>query len=52
MGRSERLLIILKDKMDDETRKQNLRRKNIRLAWILVAIALVSMVVAMLKEMK
>ena len=52
MGRSERLLIILKDKMDDETSKQNLRRKNIRLAWILVAIALVSMVVAMLKEMK
>lgn len=38
--------------MDDETSKQNLRRKNIRLTWILVAIALTSMVIAMFKELK
>ena len=35
--------------MDDEARKQLLHRKNIRLVWLLVAIALVSMVVTVLK---
>ena len=34
--------------MDDEARKQLLNRKNIRLVWLLVAVALTSMVITML----
>ena len=35
--------------MDDEARKRLLHRKNMRLVWILVAVALISMMVTMLK---
>jgi predicted nucleic acid-binding Zn ribbon protein len=36
--------------MDEEARKKLLHQKNIRLVWLLVAIALASMVVTMLKR--